>query len=196
MFVQVFHGRLSSPDLWVSQVDRWRKDIRPMTTGFLGFTTGVTSDSRMITVARFDSHETARVDSDLPEQGEWFAQTSKAFDGEITFHDCPQVDVLLGGGSDLAGFVQVMHGRAKDPARMRTVLQEAQDELRGTRPDLIGATIGWEPDGGFTQTAYFTSERQARENEQATAGSELLARLMSEVDGDITYYDLPRPEFA
>jgi hypothetical protein len=69
MFVQVFHGRLADPVLWVAQVARWREEIHPWTTGFLGFTSGVTTDDYMVTVARFESEALARVDSDLPEQG-------------------------------------------------------------------------------------------------------------------------------
>lgn len=196
MFVQVFHGRLSSPDLWSSQVVKWRQEIRPKTTGFLGFTTGVTSDDYMVTVARFDSQDKARSDSDLPEQGAWFEETSKAFDGELTFHDCPQVDVVLGGGSDKAGFVQVMRGRAKDPAAMRELQSSMEDELRRIRPDLIGATVGWAEDGSFIQTSYFTSEQEARVNERAMAASPTLGTFLDQIDGAITYYDLSRPQFA
>jgi hypothetical protein len=196
MFVQVFHGRLNSPDLWSSQVEKWRRDIRPKTTGFLGFTTGVTADDYMITVARFESQDKARADSDLPEQGAWFEETSKAFDGELTFHDCPQVDVVLAGGSDAAGFVQVMRGRAKDRTVMRDLLAGMEDELQRTRPDLIGATVGWDGDGGFVQTSYFTSEQEARVNEQTMAASPAFDKLMDQMDGPITYYDLSRPQFA
>jgi hypothetical protein len=196
MFVQVFHGQLSSSDLWSAQVDKWRREIRPKTTGFLGFTTGVTADDYMITVARFDSRDNARVDSDLPEQGAWFEETSKAFDGELTFHDCPEVDVVLAGGSDEAGFVQVMLGRAKDRAVMRQQQKAMESELRRIRPDLIGATIGWDEADGFIQTSYFTSEQQARVNERTMADSPHFAGFMNQIDGELTFYDLLKPQFA
>jgi hypothetical protein len=73
----------------------------------------------MITLARFRSEEAVKVDNDLPEQGAWIEVTSKAFEGEVTFHDCREVDSLLDGGSDDAGLVQIMQGRAKDEKQMR-----------------------------------------------------------------------------
>ena len=55
MFIQVFQAPLSDADLWSRQVDTWRREIRPKTTGFLGFTSGVTAEGYMITLARFKS---------------------------------------------------------------------------------------------------------------------------------------------
>ncbi len=196
MFIQVFHGKLADPELWVAQVGKWRQDIRPKTTGFLGFTSGVTAGSYMVTVARFESQQTAQVDSDLPEQGEWFAASSKAFAGEITFHDCPQVDLLLGGGSDDAGFVQIMIGRAKNPDALRVISRDLEDQLRLVRPDLLGFTVGWHGDRDFVQTSYFTSEVQARANERTMQETPLMDRFVAQVDGDLTYYDLTSPQFA
>ncbi|MDQ6852479.1 MAG: hypothetical protein M3046_02125, partial [Actinomycetota bacterium] len=92
MFVQVFQGKIRDGDLWARRVEAWRGEIKPKTSGFLGFTSGVTAEGDAITVVRFKSEETARADSDLPEQGAWFEETSKAFDGEVTFHDCREVD--------------------------------------------------------------------------------------------------------
>ena len=43
----------------------------------------------------------------------------ECFDGEVTFHDCDDVTMFLGGGSDDAGFVQVIQGRLSDPERFR-----------------------------------------------------------------------------
>ena len=97
MFIQVFQVQLRDADLWSRRVATWAGDIRPKTTGFLGFTSGVTAEGYMITLARFRSEEAAKVDNDLPEQGAWIEETSKAFDGEVTFHDCREVDSLLDG---------------------------------------------------------------------------------------------------
>jgi hypothetical protein len=194
MFVQVFQGKIRDADLWARRVEAWRREIKPKTTGFLGFTSGVTGEGDAITVVRFKSEETARADSDLPEQGAWFEDASKAFDGEITFHDCREVDVLLDGGSNDAGFVQVMQGRAKDQERMRTQEKEMETELRKVRPDLIGGITAWHGDGNFTQVAYFTSEREARKNEQAMAQSPVYDQFMSLIDGDLTFYDLTQPD--
>jgi hypothetical protein len=195
MFVQVFQARVRDADAWARRVEAWRREIRPKTTGFLGFTSGVTANGDMITVVRFTSEETAKVDSDLAEQGAWFEETSKALDGEVTFHDCRDVDVLLDGGSDDAGFVQIMQGRAKDQEQMRAREKDMETELRKVRPDLIGATMAWHGDGTFTQAAYFTSEQDARKNEQAMAQSSVFQQFMSMIDGDLTFYDLSHPDF-
>jgi hypothetical protein len=195
MFVQVFQAKIRDADLWARQVERWRAEIRPKTTGFLGFTSGVTAAGDMITVVRFESEETARVDNDLPEQGAWFEETSKAFDGEATFHDCRDVDVLLDGGSDDAGFVQIMQGRAKDQEQMRGQEKAMEPELRKVRPDLMGGTMAWHGDGSFTQVAYFASEQEARKNEQAMATSPVSGQFMSLIDGALTFYDLTTPDF-
>ena len=71
MFVQVFQAKVRDADLWARRVETWRREIRPKMTGFLGFTSGITADGDMITVVRFKSEETARVDNDLPEQEAW-----------------------------------------------------------------------------------------------------------------------------
>jgi hypothetical protein len=195
MFIQVFQAQLRDADLWARRVAIWRREIRPMTSGFLGFTSGVTTDGYMITLVRFRSADAAKVDNDLPEQGAWFEETSKAFDGDVTFHDCREVDSLLDGGSDDARFVQIMQGRAKNQDQMRGQLSEMQDDLRKVRPDLIGASIAWHGDGGFTQAAYFSSESEARKNEQDMARSAVYEKFTSLIDGDMTFYDLSSPDF-
>ena len=195
MFIQVFQVQLRDADLWSRQVATWRREVRPKTTGFLGFTSGVTSDGYMITLARFKSEEAANVDNDRPEQGAWFEETSKAFDGDVTFHDCNDVDTLLDGGSDEAGFVQVMQGRAKDQKQMRGQMTEMEGDLRKVRPDLIGATFAWHGDGAFTQAAYFASEQEARKNEQTMAESPVYEQFMGLIDGGLTFYDLSNPDF-
>ena len=75
------------------------------------------------------------------------SRETRASTGEVTFHDCRDVDVLLDGGSDDAGFVQIMQGRAKDQADMRSRQSAIEPALREVRPDLLGGTIAWHGDG-------------------------------------------------
>jgi hypothetical protein len=195
MFIQVYQVKLRDADLWTRQLETWRREIKPKTTGFIGLTSGVTADNYVIVVVRFESEEAANVDNNLPEQGAWFEQASRAFDGELVAHKCREVDVLLDGGSNDAGFVQIMQGRAKNQQQMRDQTREMGTELRTIRPDLIGATVAWHGDGGLTETAYFTSEQDARQNEQAMARSSFYERFMSMIDGDLIFYDIPSPSF-
>ncbi len=61
------------------------------------------------------------------------------------------VDVIFDGGSNEAGYVQIMQGRAKNQEHMRREQKELEPELRKVRPDLIGGTVAWHGDGNFTK---------------------------------------------
>src|SRR5262249_37410339 len=112
MFVQIIEGRVSGRDGLRRQMDNWEKELRPGAKGFLGSTAGVTDDGHAIAFARFDSAAAAKANSDRPEQGRWWNETEKTFDGPATFADSEDVQTFFGGGSDDAGFVQVMKGSA------------------------------------------------------------------------------------
>ncbi len=192
MFVQVIHGRVSDADGLRRQLDRWGRDLLPGAEGFLGTTGGVTEDGRAIILARFESQEAARANSERPEQGSWWEETVKLFD-DVTFRDCPEVETMLAGGSDDAGFVQVMQGRARDKARLRALEEEFMPTLRERRPDLIGAVRAWDGDH-FTQAMYFTSEAEARQGESkmaAEAGDDF--ERYSSLLEDVAYLDLKDP---
>ena len=193
MFVQVIQGTVTDADLLRRQLDRWRAELKPGATGYLGSTGGVTRDGQAITLARFESEEAARANSERPEQGAWWNETEKAL-ADVTFRDCREVDTLLGGGSNDAGFVQFIQGRAKDQEELRRRTREMEDELRARRPDLLGALVAWHGDGGFTQAVYFTSEEEARKQEKVTEGDEARAEFMALIDGTPTFLDLPEPD--
>lgn len=165
MFVQVMEGRVGDVEGLRAQIERWKAELAPGATGFLGTTAGATADGNFIAVVRFESEEAARANSDRPEQGEWWAATSGFYDGDVTFSDCPEVDTFGAGGSDDAGFVQVIKGKA-DRAALAPVAAETDEILRRTRPDVIGGIVAWPGDGTFIQTVYFTSEEEARTNEK------------------------------
>ena len=171
MFVQVMEGRVRDIEGLRGQVERWRADLAPGAKGFLGTTAGATADGNFIAVVRFESEEAAQANSDRPEQGEWWAATSGYYDGEVTFTNCPDTDTFGAGGSDDAGFVQVIKGRA-DRAALAPVAAETDEILRRTRPDVIGGIVAWPGDGTFVQTVYFTSEEEARANEKREPASD------------------------
>jgi len=195
MFIQIIQGRCSREDEAKALFDRWRSELAPAAKGWLGGTFGFTDDGRLCSVVRFESKQAADANSARPEQGAWWAEMEKLYDGPVTFHDSDDVTLLMDGGSDQAGFVQIIQGRAKDQKQMRGQAKETETELRQIRSDLIGATVAWHGDGGFTQAAYFTSEQEARQNEQAMARSPFYGRFMSMIDGDPAFYDLRSPVF-
>jgi hypothetical protein len=197
MFIQVISGTVTDVDAMEALHERWLTELRPGATGFLGVTLGTTDDNRFVALARFASPEDARRNSDRPEQGDWWAEMQKVTDG-VTVHDCSQVETLFGGGKDDAGFVQVMQGRVKDRAQADTLFAgaaQAEELLSKVRPDLIGEVIALHDDGdGYTDVAYFSSEAEARANEQAPMPDDAQAMMKEfeavfEVD---EYLDLRR----
>src|SRR4051812_27635873 len=102
---------------------------------------------------------------------------------------------MLDGGSDKAGFVQVIEGKAKDPKQLRSFINEGQDDLRAARPDIIGGIVAWHGDGGFSQIMYFKSEKETRSQEKATENNEMRERYAATFDGPPTFYDLTDPRF-
>ena len=117
-------------------------------------------------MVRFESREAAARNSTRPEQGEWWGRMEQCFDGEVMFHDCDNSMMFLDGGSDDAGFVQVIQGRLEDPERFRHFMEQPMDMLHEQRPEIIGGTIAIDADGWFTETISFRSEAEAREGEQ------------------------------
>lgn len=193
MFAQVIQGRCRDKAACESQMDKWDRELKPGAEGFLGSTAGVSDEGTFVAIARFESQDAARRNSDRPEQGQWWQEMSQHLDPEVSFRDCPNVDTLLGGGSDGAGFVQIIQGRVVDVDKARSLSQEMEATLRERRPDLIGVSIAWTPDGQFTQAAYFKSEAEAREGERNTEGPpEEWASLFQ----DVTFIDLKEPRLS
>jgi hypothetical protein len=196
VFVQVMQGNTSDPGAVHAAFDRWARDIAPSAPGWLGATAGVTEDGRFIALARFESEETARRNSARPEQDQWWAETSKLFSGEATFHDSTDVTVDTQGDPDRAGFVQVMQGRGTNPGRARELMRQDSDKWAAFRPDVIGSVTALYGDGEYTTAVYFTSEREAREGERKEPPPELKAQmdeLMGLNVGEPRFFDIEQP---
>lgn len=197
MFAQVVQGRVTDPAGIEKQIQRWDEDVKPGAEGFLGSTAGVTADGEFIAIARFESEEAARRNSDRPEQTAWWEETSQYITDPM-FHDCTQVDVFGGGGSDEAGFVQVIQGKTKDVERSRALDARMEAGMRDIRPDVIGGVNAWHPENGrFTTFIYFTSETEARAKEKEMENAEGMAEYMREMeelsDGEPKFLDLTQP---
>jgi len=198
VFIQIIQGVCHDVDGLHQQTNRWLEEVAPKAQGWLGGTYGVTDDNRFIGVVRFESKEAADRNSARPEQGAWWSVTEKLFDGQVTFRDCDEVMMLLDGGSDDAGFVQVIQGRATDLPKFRKFNSQPMDQLKEARPDLIGGTIALEPDGHFTQTIAFRSEEAARAGESQGMPKDVEEAWEEEMAliQDLTYLDLRHPWFA
>jgi len=193
MFVQVIKGKVNDASAFRAALETWSRELAPGATGWLGSTTGVTDDGTLIAVARFDTVENARRNSDRPEQGQWWAETERLFEGEVTFEDSTEVDDNVLGDPDTAGFVQVMQGRVSDPARARALMGHTPANFEQIRPDILALLRLEHSDGRWTSVAYFSSEAEARQHESQEPPPEF-AEMMEELGsisvGETTFYDL------
>jgi hypothetical protein len=168
----------------------------PGSIGWLGSTAGVTEDGRFIALARFESEEAARRNSDRPEQDRWWAETSRLFSGEATFKDSSDVTVDLVGEPDGAGFVQVMQGRGTDTDRARELMSDDSSAWADFRPEILGSVAVGHGGGAYTMAVYFTSEAEAREGERREPPPELRAQMeeMAALNlGEPEFFDLKQP---
>jgi hypothetical protein len=196
VFVQVIQGQVTDSGKVRAAFDRWVQELAPGATGWLGSTAGVTEDGRFIALARFESEEAARRNSDRPEQDKWWTETSKLFTGEASFRDSNDVVVDVNGEPDDAGFVQVIQGRGSDPARARELMGQDASEWAAFRPDIIGSVGAGHDGGAYTMALYFTSEEAAREGERKEPPPELKAQMdeMAALSvGEPEFFDLKQP---
>lgn len=193
MFVQLIQGRTNDVAGLRKQFDGWRDELMPGATGFLGSTGGATADGAFVTLARFADEAAARRNSDRPEQGAWWSDTEQ-YCSDVTFRDTSDVDVFLDGGSDDAGFLQVMQGTVTDLARARELEGEVTARVKAARPDLIGSIRANFDDGDFTEFIYFSSEAEAREGEAKMSSMEIPAFVeWQKVATTARFLDLPDP---
>jgi hypothetical protein len=196
MFVQVIQGKVSDPRQLRAAFDRWERELAPGANGWLGATAGVTEDGRFIGLARFESEEAARRNSDRPEQDQWWRETSRLFTGDATFRDSSDVTLDLHGDPDNAGFVQIMQGRSTDPERAKALMERDSEAWAAFRPEIIGSVAVGHEAGAYTMALYFTSEAAAREGERKEPPAHLKAQ-MEEMDklsvGTPEFFDLRQP---
>ena len=194
MFVQVIEGRTSDRDGLMRRARRWSEELRPGAVGFLGATMGVSPDGHAVNIARFDSPESAKANSERPEQDAWWAETEPYYDGDVSFTESTDVQEFRGGGSNEAGFVQIMKSTDLD----RDALSRLDDQfgrLADARPDLLGMIRIWTGPGECVEAAYFTSESEARRGEKAEVPEELEETMaeFEEMNRSTEFIDLPDP---
>lgn len=198
MFVQVVEGSISDAEAFGRQLDVWSSDLKAGASGYLGSTGGVADDGRAILIARFESPETAKANSDRPEQGRWWATTELLFDGPATFAESTDVDVYMAGGSDEAGFVQIMKGSTGDRERLMAMDEKFAPHVEELWPALIGGARIWTGSQSYIEAAYFTSEAAAREAEQKEPPDHL-TDLFTEHEllmANVEFMDLRAPLFS
>jgi len=196
VFIQMVQGRCSRPDEMRALVDDWCGSMadRP---GWLGGTYGFTDDERFLGVVRFDSSSACLESAAAPDAATWWAAAEELFDGRCEIHESEDVSMMLDGGSDDAGFVQVMKGRVTDADKFRHFMTDTEmtSMLHDARPEIIGGVLAMETDGTFVETIAFTDEASARKGEQTDMPAEMAAEFAAAMS-DVEYIDLHRPWFA
>jgi hypothetical protein len=196
MFVQIIEGKVSDKSGLRRQLDRWQAEIRPGATGFLGSTGGVTDNGVGFAIARFESAAAAHANSERAEQGAWWSETEKCFDGPVSFTDSEDAEEFLAGGSNDAGFVQVMKTASGVDRAVVTDLDQRFEKHAGTwRPDLIGGVRIWTSETSTVDVNYFTSEAEARKNESKEPPAELaeVFAQYADVMANTEFLDLSDP---
>ena len=149
---------------------------------------------RTIAIVRFEDEASARANAARPEQTAWFEGMARLYDGEPAFTESSDVTEWMGGGSNDAGFVQVMKSKGVDRSQV-----EKMDSLfapfADQRPDLLGGLRIWTGPDSCIDVAYFTTEEEARKGEQAEMPDEM-KELMSDFEdmGETDYLDLTDPQ--
>jgi hypothetical protein len=192
MFIQVIQGKTKDKAGLARRNDLWEAELAPGAKGYLGMTGGVADDGTVILLARFDSEASATANSNRAEQGSWWSETAKYFDGDVTFRNCADVDIEQIGDLDSAGFVQIMQGTSSDKARVRKLGPQLTSKMAELRPDVLGTVIAWDADQ-FTQVVYFRSEAEARQGEQKMGDAPRELQEVMELAPAASYVDLKEP---
>ncbi|MGF7235229.1 MAG: hypothetical protein ACQSGP_09755, partial [Frankia sp.] len=129
MFMQIIQGPIGDVNAARATMDRWLRDLAPGAEGWLGGTYGVTEGGTLVAAVRFENEDAARRNSERSEQAAWWEEMRRHFTGDVTFHDCADVMLLVGGGSDQAGFIQIVQGRVRDRERAHTLVEQSGDML-------------------------------------------------------------------
>jgi hypothetical protein len=177
MFIQAISGKVVDSAELRRQWVLWHEELRPSAPGYLGSTAGIAADGRFVAVVRFASGADAAANSSRREQGEWWSATERCLDGSATFADSEDVTFLLGGGSDEAGFVQILRGTETDRGELEEFDTLFEKHARVWRPEFLGGTRAWTGSDSYIEAVYFTSEAAARSGESSEPPAELAARM-------------------
>jgi hypothetical protein len=193
LFVQVIEGGTADEAAFRRLMERWNAEVKRAAAGFLGATAGVSADGTAVAFVRFVDEAAAVANRQRAEQAGWSQDLLEVFEEPPTVDESSDVALLLAGGSDDAGFVQVVRAATPDRARVDALMTpERIKDVQRSRPDLIGSIRVWLADGSFVEAAYFTSESAARDAEQSDDYEDVEAAFV-EAYGPMTFVDLPAP---
>ncbi|HEU4810544.1 MAG TPA: hypothetical protein VFT00_00245 [Nocardioides sp.] len=193
MFIQIIQGKCTRQDELRALAETWRREVGSQSSGWLGGTYGFTDDDMFVGIVRFETREKAMANSNRPEQTAWSEKMRALMDGPVEFHDCDDVTLMMDGGSDEAGFVQVIRGKVDEPERLKQLMADTTN-LHEMRPEILGGSLALEDDGTFTETVFFTDEASARAGERQEAPPEI-REVLDPIMRNAQFYDLHHPWF-
>lgn len=195
MFMQVIRAQVADEAGVRKAFDEWMAELQSGATGYLGTTAGFLGDGWMIATARFDSEESAQRNSARPEQAEWAAELRQSLASDPLYIDVPDAHLWLGGGSDDAGFVQIMIGHSPDVQALFALSEQATERLQEARPEIIGGVEGAYSDNDYVSVVYFRSEQEARSGESLEPPEDVKEMVdeFTRLAGEVAYYDLHEP---
>ncbi|MEO3785078.1 hypothetical protein ABGB12_17235 [Actinocorallia sp. B10E7] len=160
MFLQIIQAPAGDADALRAASYRWADKLGSTSVGWLGCTGGVTEEGVFFTAERFESEQKMWVESGRPGRRRWFSEIRAALTGDPVFTNCREVEVFAPDPTaiDKAGLVQIVQGRVRDAALMRTLMRSMEKEMFLHRQDMLGSTLAFHPDDGYTHLLYFTSE--------------------------------------
>lgn len=193
MFAQLIEAKVKDRQGLQALFGEWMERYAADAPGFLGSTHGFTDDGNLVALARFSSEASARENESRPDQDDWWNRMLALLDGEPQVIDIPEL-VLDGGGSDDAGFVQIMVGKTTNPTRLAELSLEMGGAARQRRPEIIGSVSGIAGDR-YVIAVWFTDEASARQGEQLEPDPELKGAFdeMNEITSELRYIDLHEP---
>lgn len=192
MLLRTVRGQATDPAALHQHWTRWERSVAAGVDGYLGATAGVADDGAFVAMIRFAWVDAARRSGNAPEHAaSWQDALGQLRDPVV--EDTERIDVWNRGGSDDAGFVQFRHGRSSDPERLRDLYVNQQPVRMGPhRPEVLGGLFAWHDNGGFTLSAYFSSEDAARRGENLQEFTSFFDDINA-VMHDLTYIDLHEP---
>ncbi len=160
MFLQIIQAPAGDADALRAASYWWADKLGSTSVGWLGCTGGVTEEGVFFTAERFESEQKMWVEAGRPGRRRWWAQITQNLTGAATFTNCREVEVFAPDPTaiDKAGLVQIVQGRVRDRVLMRTLLRSMEKEMFLHRPDMLGSTLAFHPDDGYTHLLYHTSE--------------------------------------
>lgn len=198
MFVQFIWGKVKDREAVTSLVKEWDTTIRPAAgDGFLGSTWGITEDDMMFVAVRFADEDAKNKLSDSPEQDAWYRRlVETGLEGEPKFAETGEVEIMGDGGSNDAGFVQVISGQFNDKDKWLEVNRKftALDQP----PHILGGYDGLLENNRFVSVIYFTNEADARKAEAEGMPDDmepLMDEWRSTMSGEPHFTDLKQPRF-